>query len=344
MNRHPSRRAFTIGAVAALAAPALVRGARGAEALRLRCSLDTAPSHGRNISIKDYLGKVEAASGGRIKAEVFESGQLFPDLQVGKALIQGQVEMAVPGSWTITGIVPDADFFQLPVLYGRSIEIVHRVTDGKPGQLLNKEIEQKLRSHVIGPWLDLGFQNWYSATKPLNSVADLRGMKIRNSGGAGQAWRARFFGAIPNTTAWPAVPLALSQGTFDGLCSTNESLASAQLWDAGVKYALEDHQFIGEYIPMISLAFWNKLPPDLQKLFTDIWAQNIPAYRAHMAELQNNARQTLEAHGVKFIDPTPEQIAEERQKMMPEQDQVAKESKISPEMVKLVMDEIGSAS
>jgi C4-dicarboxylate-binding protein DctP len=344
MNRHPSRRAFAIGAVAALAAPVLVRGARGEEALRLRCSLDTAPSHGRNISIKDYLGKVEAASGGRIKAEVFESGQLFPDLQVSKALIQGQVEMAVPGSWTITGIVPDADFFQLPVLYGRSIEIVHRVTDGKPGQLLNKEIEQKLRSHVIGPWLDLGFQNWYSATKPLNSVADLRGMKIRNSGGAGQAWRARFFGAIPNTTAWPAVPLALSQGTFDGLCSTNESLASAQLWDAGVKYALEDHQFIGEYIPMISLAFWNKLPPDLQKLFTDIWAQNIPAYRAHMAELQNNARQTLEAHGVKFVDPTPEQIAEERQKMMPEQDQVAKESKISPEMVKLVMDEIGSAS
>jgi C4-dicarboxylate-binding protein DctP len=344
MNRHPSRRAFTIGAVAALAAPVLVRGARGEEALRLRCSLDTAPSHGRNISIKDYLGKVEAASGGRIKAEVFESGQLFPDLQVSKALIQGQVEMAVPGSWTITGIVPDADFFQLPVLYGRSIEIVHRVTDGKPGQLLNKEIEQKLRSHVIGPWLDLGFQNWYSATKPLNSVADLRGMKIRNSGGAGQAWRARFFGAIPNTTAWPAVPLALSQGTFDGLCSTNESLASAQLWDAGVKYALEDHQFIGEYIPMISLAFWNKLPPDLQKLFTDIWAQNIPAYRAHMAELQNNARQTLEAHGVKFVDPTPEQIAEERQKMMPEQDQVAKESKISPEMVKLVMDEISSAS
>src|SRR5918911_2103151 len=90
MNRHPSRRAFAIGAVAALAAPVLVRGARGEEALRLRCSLDTAPSHGRNISIKDYLGKVEAASGGRIKAEVFESGQLFPDLQVSKALIQGQ--------------------------------------------------------------------------------------------------------------------------------------------------------------------------------------------------------------------------------------------------------------
>ena len=41
---------------------------------------------------------------------MFESGQLYPDLEVGKALIQGQVEMAAPGSWTITGIVSDADF------------------------------------------------------------------------------------------------------------------------------------------------------------------------------------------------------------------------------------------
>ena len=344
MHAYPSRRAFTLGAVAALATPALLRGARGDEPLRLRCSLDTAPSHGRNVSVKDYLGKVEAASGGRIKAEVFESGQLFPDLQVGKALIQGQVEMAVPGSWTITGIVPNADFFQLPVLYGRPIEAVHHVADGKPGQLLNKEIEQKLRSHVLGSWLDLGFQNWYSATRPLNSVADLRGMKIRNSGGAGQAWRARFFGAIPNTTAWPAVPLALSQGTFDGLVTSNESIASAQLWDAGLKYALEDHQFVAEYIPMISLAFWNKLAPDLQKLFADIWAQNIQAYRAHMAELQTKARQTLQEHGVKFVDPAPEEIAEARQKMMAEQDQVARETKVSPEMVKLIMAEIGTAS
>ena len=344
MHAYPSRRAFTLGAVAALATPALLRGARADEPLRLRCSLDTAPSHGRNVSVKDYLGKVEAASGGRIKAEVFESGQLFPDLQVGKALIQGQVEMAAPGSWTITGIVPNADFFQLPVLYGRPIEAVHHVADGKPGQLLNKEIEQKLRSHVLGSWLDLGFQNWYSATRPLNSVADLRGMKIRNSGGAGQAWRARFFGAIPNTTAWPAVPLALSQGTFDGLVTSNESIASAQLWDAGLKYALEDHQFVAEYIPMISLAFWSKLAPDLQKLFTDIWAENIPAYRAHMAELQTKARQTLQEHGIKFVDPAPEQIAEARQKMMAEQDQVARETKVSPEMVKLIMAEIGTAS
>jgi TRAP-type C4-dicarboxylate transport system substrate-binding protein len=344
MTRTMTRRSFALASVAALAAPAIIRSARADEPLRLRLSLDTAPSHLRNVSLKDYLGKVEAASGGKIKAEIFESGQLYPDLEVGKALIQGQVEMAAPGSWTITGIVSDADCFQLPVLYGQPIELVHRIIDGKPGAYLNTEIQQKLRSHVVGPYLDLGFQNWYSSSKPITALADLKGMKIRNSGGAGQAWRARFLGAIPNTTAWPNVPLALSQGTFDGLVSSNESLVSAKLWDSGVKFALEDHQFIAEYIPLLSQVFWDKLSPDQQKMMTDLWAQNIPTYRANMAAAQTKARTTLEEHNIKFVDPSPEQNAAERKRMMAEQDAVAKEIKITPEMVKLIVAEIGASA
>jgi TRAP-type C4-dicarboxylate transport system substrate-binding protein len=339
-----SRRRFALASVAAIAAPAFVRSARADEPMRLRLSLDTAPSHLRNVSMKDYLGKVEAASNGKIKTEIFESGQLYPDLEVGKALIQGQVEMAAPGSWTITGIVSDADCFQLPVLYGQPIDLIHRVIDGKPGQYLNTQIQQKLRSRVLGPYLDLGFQNWYSANKPLMDLADLKGMKIRNSGGAGQAWRARFLGAIPNTTAWPNVPLALSQGTFDGLVSSNESLVSAKLWDSGVKFALEDHQFIAEYIPLVGQVFWDKLSSDQQKMMTEVWAQNIPTYRANMAAAQTRARATLEAHGIKFSDPTAEQSAAERKRMVAEQDQMAKEIKVSPDMVKLIMAEASSGS
>jgi TRAP-type transport system periplasmic protein len=349
MTQRLTRRDFTLASAAlasaaAIAAPALIRSARADEPLRLRCSLDTAPSHLRNVSIRDYLGKVEAAAGGKIKTELFESGQLYPDLEVGKALIQGQVEMAAPGSWTITGIVSDADCFQLPALYGQPIELIHRVIDGKPGQYLNTQIQQKLRSHVVGPYLDLGFQNWYSANKPVASLGDLKGMKIRNSGGAGQAWRARFLGAIPNTTAWPNVPLALSQGTFDGLVSSNESLVSAKLWDSGVKFALADRQFTAEYIPLMSQLFWDKLSPDLQKIMTDVWAQNIPGYRANMAAAQSKARATLEEHGVKFSDPTEEQTAAARKLMLAEQDQLAKDIKVAPEMVKLIMAEVGSGS
>jgi hypothetical protein len=113
MHLSLSRRTFVASAAAMLAAPAL-RTAAAEEPLVLRCSLETAPSHTRNAIVRDYLARIESAARGRIKTQLFESGQLFPDLQVGKALLQGQVEMAAPGCWTLTGIVPDADFLQLP--------------------------------------------------------------------------------------------------------------------------------------------------------------------------------------------------------------------------------------
>ncbi len=329
------RRSVLIVSAATLAAP-FVRGAHAQEPLQLRCSLDTAPAHGRNVSIADFLKKFEAASNGKVKTELFSSGQLFPDLEVGKALIQGQVEMACPGAWTISGIVPDAELFQLPVMYGRNLSIVHKVVDGPAGQTVANGIKQRLRSQVVGKWLTLGYQNLYSTSHKLDSLADLKGLKIRSPGGAGNAWRTRFEGAIPNTTAWPAVPLALSQGVFDALISTDESLVSGKLYDAGIKYSLADHEWVGEYIPMVSLTFWNKLSPELQKSMTDIWEQNIGTYRANMQARQEEARKTLIAHGVKIVDPPESELADLRSRMFAQQDEVAKELKISPDVVKVV--------
>jgi TRAP-type C4-dicarboxylate transport system substrate-binding protein len=326
-----------------LSMPAILR-ARAQEPIRLRCSLDTSPSHGRNISIGDYLTKLEAASKGRLKPEIFASGQLYADLNVTKALVQGQVEMAAPGNWAITNFVQDSDVFQLPALYDQPVETIHRVTDGHTGGLIANEVEQKLRSHVLGPWIDNGFNNWFSTRTPLNSLADLKGLKIRNSGGGGQSWRTRFFGGLPNVTAWPDVPLALSQGTFDGLITTNESIASAKLWEAGVRFSLQDHNSFAAYIPMLSHTFWAALPADLQTLMTSLWADNIPTYRANMLGAQDRARAAMESHGVKFAEVTPAQAKQVRDDMLKQQDDVAKELKVSPEIQKLMAQDLAGSA
>lgn len=303
---------------------------------KLRASLDTSPTHARTLVVADYLKKLADASGGRIQTELFSSGQLFRDRDVTKALRQGSIEMAVPGTWVLTGFVPDTDVFQLPSFFGQDAKVVYAAVDGGIGKTIDDELQSKLSVKVIGPWLPLGYQNTYSTAKPIRSFADLAGMKIRNSGGAGQAIRAKFFNAQPNMTAWPDVPLALSQGTFDGLTSTDESLASAKLWDSGVKFGFEDHEFIGFYLPMVSDAFYRKLPPDLQGLLVSVWADNIKAYRGQMEAAQAQARKTLEANGIVFVAPAPTELADTRAKMMPMQDAVAKELRISPAVMKEV--------
>jgi C4-dicarboxylate-binding protein DctP len=339
-----NRRAFVAAAAGAIAAPSLSRRAFAEDAIKLRCSLDTAPSHPRNRALVDYLGKLEEASQGRIKSEVFHSGQLFADLNVTKALIQGQVDMAAPGTWTMTGLVPDCDFCQLPALYSPPIELFRRCADGAPGELVNKEIETKLRSHVIGSWLELGNENWYTTRKEVRSLEDLGGLKLRSPGGAGISWRIGFVHGIPNVTPWPNVPLALSQGTFDGFVSSDESVNSAKLWEAGVKYSYADHQFFANYIPIVSDAFWSKLSEAERKLMREIWAANVERYRAISAKSQADARAAMQANGVTFTDPPAEQVASDRKRMIAAQADLIRDTKLSADIVKLVGDTVGSHS
>ena len=337
-----TRRAFG-AAITASAVPLAmphIRRAAAAEPLVMRVSLDTVPSHPRNVAFHDFLPKVEAASGGQIQTKLFESGSLFPDLQVSKALVQGQVEMVCPGTWTLTGFVPDADFSQLPAFYGQPVEIVHKATDGSAAKFVNQKIAEKLGVQVLGGWFDLGFNNWFSTKKPLTALADLKDMKLRSPGGVLNSWRIRFFGGLPNVTAWPDVPLAMSQGTFDGLISTDESANTAKLYDSGLRHSIQDRQGMGLYVPLLNKDFWAKLDPKLQETITKLWADNIPAYRANTAKAQQHGRDDLAKQGVVMVDVGKDEAAAVREKMLAQQDKVAADAHMSPDLIKLVMTDV----
>jgi TRAP-type C4-dicarboxylate transport system substrate-binding protein len=314
---------------AMIAAPAI---GRGAEPIRLRVSVESVPSHGRTVAAADFCRSVEDESHGAIKTELFHSGQLYTDQTVVTALVQNQLEMSIPGTWGLAGFVPSVEVSQLPALYARPMETAHRVIDGKTGAMINAEITGKLKMHVLGRWLDLGFENWYGATGKLTSLGDLQGMKIRNSGGAGKAWRTRFLGAIPNTTAWPSVALALSQGTFDGLITTSETVASASLWEAHVQTVLEDHQTFSCYVPLIGGAFWQGLAAEHQALLTEVWESNVAEYRARMGAAQIAARERLVQHGVLLTAPDPVEIDAVRSRMLAEQEGLVKQWRMTPEI------------
>jgi TRAP-type transport system periplasmic protein len=242
----------------------------------------------------------------------------------------------------VAAYVPEADMGQLPLFYGQPAETTHRAIDGVPGDMVNDQITRKLRVKIPGRWVDQGFTNWYSTRRPLNGLADLKGLKIRNAGGFALPWRAQFFGAVPNVTAWPDVPLALAQGTVDALQSTNESCASAKLWDAGLRFGLVDHQSLGAYVPMIGETFWGGLSPALKSLVTDLWAANIGLYRANLAAAQDRAEKELKARGVKLAYVSAEDLAEQRKLMLADQDAVAREMKISPDMLTRINEAVGA--
>ena len=265
MEQRISRRAFAGAAIATATGFAILRHARGEAPIELRCSLDTAPSHPR----KSLPRLPRQGRGGVRRADqdqAVRKRRAVPRPACGQGAGAGPGGDGLPRHLDVTGFVPDADFSQLPAFYGRPID-----AGAQGDRRQGRQVRQRARSpRSCMSRCSAAGSIWASTTgnptkKPLNTLADLKGMKIRSPGGVLNSWRIRFLGGIPNVTAWPDVPLAMSQGTFDGLITTNNSAFSSKLYDSGLRHSLQDHQGMGLYVPLVNQDFWSKLDPKLQE-------------------------------------------------------------------------------
>lgn len=302
--------------VAALSVAAGPFAALAGDAVTLSVSLDTGPQHVRNIWFKTFAERVEANSGGALKLEIFEAAAKYKDAEAAAAVAQGAIDIVAPQFQLISRFVPEADFEQLPMFYGVEPGKIYEVVDGAPGAALNKRIEDKLHIKVLGRPIDLGFGTVFSTETELTSPDSLNGLKVRVPGGPATIQRYEIMGSAPVQIAWPDVPQALQTGTISALWSTQESVASAKLWDAGVKYALNDRQAIVQYLPLISQNAYDKLSPDMQKVLNETWDQIVDEERADAANRQKSAQERNAAQGITTVDPTPESLAEMRKKLI----------------------------
>ncbi len=334
-------RRLIIGGIAGAAALGLPMLAANAAEHKLEISLETSPNHLRNISILKMAEELEKRSGGKLEVKVYHGAAKHKDTDVPKALNQGALDMGIPVTYHLGKYVAGFDAVDLPLFYGRKREEIYRFCDGAAGQELTAELEKKLGVKVIGKWLDLGHAQTFTVSRQLNTWADMKNLKIRTPGGAANVARYQILGANPLKIAWPDVPQALQRGTVDGVMTTFEFVRSAKLWDSGVKFAYWNNQAFTQYVPMISLKSWNKYPKDVQDLIVTVWAENIDKFREFGNERQGQAVEEAKKNGVTVVEPTEQDLADARSRLMAKQDELVKELKIDPALVKKIADSFG---
>ena len=329
----------------AVATAVLMLGATAVDAktYKLEISLETSPNHVRNISVIEFADELMKRSGGTIEVKIYHGAAKYKDTDLPKALNQGAIDMGLPITQHLGKFVPNFDAPDLPAFYGRSADEVHKVWDGPVGKRVEAEIEKKLGVKVIGRWMDLGPGNTYSIGKEIVTAADMKDLKIRVPGGAGNNIRYEVLGANPVKIAWPDVPQALQRNTIDGLFTTFESVRSAKLWDSGVKFAYENNQNFVQYVPIVSGKAWKAYPKEIQDLIVTVWDQKIDGIRAQAAERQASAKQDAIKNGIKVNVPSPEDLAASRAKLMTKQSDAVKELKIDPDLVNVIMATLGGA-
>ena len=328
-------------AVAGMAVALLPHGAMAQT--KMRISLDTNATHVRNIGTEEFAADLKKRIGNKVVVEIYPSAQLFRDRDIPKALRQNAVEMGIPGTWQLDGVAPNTAIQTLPMFYGVDEDTVHKIMDGKLGDFINKRMEDRLKVKILGKWMDLGFQHFYTVNKPVNNYNDLKGMKIRFPGGSANAARIKELGGSPTLIPWPDLPLALSQGVVEGVTTTHQSAVTAKLWDSGLKHSFEDFQYFGQYVPMINLDFWNKLPKDVQEAIVASWNATIGHQRKIAHDAQIESRDVLIKNKMTIVSASKADIIAARKLLMKSQAELVKEMKIDADAVELGLKELKAA-
>ncbi|MDI6753909.1 MAG: TRAP transporter substrate-binding protein DctP [Thermodesulfobacteriota bacterium] len=316
-------------------------GKVGAQKYEFKISVDTVPNHPRNMGLEIFVSELIKRSGGKLEPKVYHSAQLYKCAHVTKALKMGTVEMAVPGNWLLEGWDTNTSLAMLPMFLGQPAKITESLVDGEVGSAVNKSLEKKVEVKALGRWYELGYDQCFTTKRKITKLEDFKGLKMRHSGGSIPAERFKAFGAAGVFIAWPDVPMALLAGTVDGLATTLKSAEGAKLHEAGLKYGVMTRNFMGFYVPMVNLKFWDSLPPDLQKIFLDVWNEHVPKQREIARREQKEAQEFLQSKGVEIYEPSDEELAKWRKHIMPIQEGLIKELKHDPELVKIATKAIG---
>ncbi|WP_114391255.1 TRAP transporter substrate-binding protein DctP [Notoacmeibacter marinus] len=319
--------AAALAAIQAFVAPAM------AADYTLSASLDTGPTHIRNASMRLYAKELLRRSDGKLELEIFDSASRYRGPDVATALVQGAIDIGVPADQHLGKFVANAGLLLMPMVYGLPRETLYKMTDGAIGDEVRAELESKLGVTILGRSLDLGHGTIFSADSLIVTPGDLVGRKVRVPGGAATLERYRVFEANPVQIAWSDLPQALERKTVATIWATHESVRSAKLWDAGIKYAFDDRQAYVQYVPMVSASAWGKLPEDMQALMKDTWEDMVDGFRDTAAQRQFDSIEINRQNGITVLLPDADTMSEMRKNLLSAQPGIVEELKMDPDLV-----------
>ncbi len=293
MRQSPlSRRSFIAGTCAALSCVGVPRSARADFHYRLGLSQPLASPNFKRL--QEMANNVSAESNGRMVIEMNGAGVLGSDSAMLAMLQKGELEMYLGGN-VFGPLVPTMEMPGLPFTFKTSAE-VFAALDGELGDYLHDEMLAK-GIFTFRKWLDNGFHQLTARTKPIQTVEDLAGMKIRTPV---QTMTVDFFetlGAKPMKFTLNQLYEVLKSQTVDGQTDPLGLVYLMKLYEVQTYLSLTNHWWSG-FTLVANAAAWQALPPDLQAIIEKHAEAAALAQRQDLEKLNADALGALQAKGM----------------------------------------------
>lgn len=268
--------------------------------IKLTYSIFFPPTHGQSEAGVNWAKEIEKRTGGRIKIDVFAGGTLTSAKDCYDGVTKGISDLGMSCFAYSRGRFPVMETVDLPLGYPSGTVATYAINEFykamKPKELDDVKV---LYLHAHGPGL-------LHTKKPVSTLADLKGMKIRSTGFSAKVVEA--LGGSAVAMPQPETYEALQKGVVEGTFTPIETLKG---WKQGeVIKSTTDCVDIGYTTGMfvvMNLNKWNSLPADIKKIFEEVSAAWIDVHAKAWDKLDAEGREFTKSLNNQIITLPPEE-------------------------------------
>lgn len=302
-----------------------------AETLRLAGNFPV--EHSSSVAMERFAKAVAEKTGGALTVETFPAMQLGGAKENVDQVRSGVVFGTWIGSAYLSRTVPELEAVSLPFAYPDR-ETAFRVIDGAAGKVLEEKLAE--RGFVPLGWMELGSRNVTNSVRPIETVEDFEGLKIRLQPNETHLATFRAVGANPVSMGISEVYSALQQGVLDGQENPFAIIASRNFNE--VQTYLSDSGHFFDYIVLVAnKRKFDRLPEDQQHAVREAAAEAIAWQRETAATEDEASRQALIDGGMTFTPLSDETRAALRERSQPVIGEL--KERIGGDLIDLVLEE-----
>jgi tripartite ATP-independent transporter DctP family solute receptor len=260
------RRAIGIGAAAAVAAfGRSVIPALATQQMMLKASDVHPAGYPTVVAVENLARKLATGTQCRLGIQMYPAMQLGGEKDAIEQAQQGAIQFARVSVGSLSAVVDDLGVFNLPFLF-RDVVHMRKVIDGALGQQLLDKVSSHPQAGLVGLcWMDAGARSIYDTRKPINGIADLKGLKVRVMGNPMFVDMMNALGGNGVSMGYDEVLTALQTGAVDGAENNVPSFVFDKHYTVARYYTLTEHLIIPEML-VFSKKAWIGLSADEQAL------------------------------------------------------------------------------
>jgi tripartite ATP-independent transporter DctP family solute receptor len=240
--------------------------------------------------------------------KIFHSASLGTETEILQQIKMGSIQMGIITDGPFDVFIPEARVISYPFLFD-SFQKVDQVLDGPPGQELLTRLEMAGFKGLA--FSENGFRNLTNNKRPVHSVADVEGLKIRVMESILHKELWRLLGANPTPMGWP-IFTELQQGTIDAQENPLSVIWTYKLFEVQKHLTLTAHVY-SSHIDVANLEWFQKLPASDRDLLRQCMQEAARFQREWNRKNEADFLEKLKAAGMR-VDEKPD-LASFREKV-----------------------------